>query len=204
MITTLIFDIGNVLTNFKWEEFIHGFGFPEETVSRIAKAAMLSKAWYDFDRGVPEEEVLQEFIDNDPGIERELRIMFQDIGGTLEIFDTTIPWLDELKEQGYRRLILSNLSEKTVRECPHALTFLWDHVDGGILSYTVGMVKPDREIYDELIARYSLVPEECVFMDDREENIATGRSVGFHGIVYRSREEALQELEKLGVKKSSI
>ena len=204
MITTLIFDIGNVLTDFCWEEYIRGFHFPEEVLKRIAKAAMLSDAWNDFDRGLPEEEVLQEFIDNDPGIEREIRMMFQDIGGTLKIFDTTIPWLDELGEQGYRRLILSNLSEKTVRECPHALTFLWDHVDGGILSYTVGMIKPDREIYDELIRRYGLIPGECVFMDDKEENVRTAESLGMNGIVYKGRDQALVRLQQLGVKKSSI
>ena len=204
MITTIIFDIGNVLTDFQWKKFISGFGFSEEIQTRIANAAMLSEAWNDFDRGYPEEMVLQEFVENDPGIEKELREVFRDIGGTLRVFDTTIPWLDELKEQGYRRLILSNLSEKTVRECPHALPFLWDHVDGGILSYKIGKIKPYPEIYEELIRRYDLIPGDCVFLDDHEENIETAKRFGMNGIVFTEREDALKKLEELGVKPSSV
>ncbi len=198
MITTVIFDIGNVLTDFRWKDFVAGFDYSDEIKERVGRAAMGSKAWDDFDRGLPEETVLEEFVKNDPGVEKELREMFKDIGGTLKMFETSIPWLEDLKRQGYRRLILSNLSQKTVRECAHALKFL-DHVDGGILSYRVGMIKPEPGIYRLLIKRYDLVPEECVFIDDREENIITAKGFGINGIVFTDRKTVLKELEKLGV-----
>ncbi len=201
MINTIIFDIGNVLAKFRWREFLRDFGFDEEICVRIGKAAMSSKAWNDFDSGMDEEEVLKEFISNDPGIEKELRIIFEDIGRTIEMYDTSIPLLEALKKAGYRRLILSNLSKKTVRECAKDLVFL-DHVDGGILSYRVGEIKPGREIYRHLIKRYDLIPSECVFLDDHEENIVTAMELGMNGIVYKGYEEALKELEKLGVKVS--
>ncbi len=198
MIDTVIFDIGNVLTDFRWKDFIDGFGYSEEVKERIANAAFGSDAWNDFDRGVDEETVLKEFIENDPGVEKELREAFSDISGTIKMFDTSIPWLEELKEKGYRRLILSNLSAKTVRECAKDLEF-FDHVDGGILSYRVGIIKPDPAIYELLIKRYGLIPENCVFIDDREENIETARSLGMHGIVFTEREEVLKKLEEIGV-----
>ena len=203
MINTVIFDIGNVLTEFNWKRFIGAFGFSEDTEKRIAAAAMLSEAWNDFDRGFPEEEVLNEFIRNDPGIEEELKIMFKDISGTLKMFDTTIPWLDELHSQGYRTLVLSNLSHKSLTECSRDLKFL-EHVDGGILSFRIGKIKPYPEIYETLIEWFALNPEECVFLDDREENINAARKLGFHGIVYHDRGSALEEMEALGIKRSSI
>ena len=203
MITTIIFDIGNVLTDFRWQEFVDSFDFSDEVKKRVGKAAMGSPAWNDFDRVVPEDIVLQEFIDNDPGVEDAIRAMFADISGTLKMYETSIPWLIELKEQGYRRLILSNLSEKTVRECEKDLRF-FDHVDGGILSYRVGMIKPEPEIYKCLIRRYDLNPEECVFLDDREDNISTAKSLGINGIVFKDRPSALRELEALGVHKSTV
>ena len=199
MIDTVIFDKGNVLTDFRWKDFIDGFGYSEEVKERVANAAFGSDAWNDFDRGVDEETVLAEFIENDPGVEKELREVFSDISGTIKMFDTSIPWLEELKEKGYRRLILSNLSAKTVRECAKDLVFL-DHVDGGILSYRVGIIKPDPAIYELLIKRYGLIPENCVFIDDREENIETARSLGMQGIVFTERNEVLKKLEELGVR----
>ncbi|MCR5651875.1 MAG: HAD family phosphatase [Lachnospiraceae bacterium] len=198
MIKNVIFDIGNVLAAFRWREFIKDFGFDDEICERIGNAAMASQAWFDFDAGLDEDLVLQEFISNDPGIEKELRLIFSDIGRTIEMYDTSIPLLEALKAAGYRRLILSNLSKKTVRECAKDLVFL-DHVDGGILSYRVGTVKPGQEIYKLLIKRYDLVPSECVFIDDREENIRTATELGMNGIVHKSYENTLNELKDLGV-----
>jgi len=75
MITTLIFDIGNVLADFIWEEYYRSFGFTEEILDRLAKATVKDPMWNEYDRGVmTDEEVLQGFIDNDPGIEREIRL----------------------------------------------------------------------------------------------------------------------------------
>ena len=198
MINTIIFDIGNVLTDFRWRDYLKDLGFDAEICKRIGDAAMRSSAWNDFDAGMDEEEVLSRFIANDPGIESQIRLMFKDISGTLRMYDTSIPFLEALKDAGYRRLILSNLSKKTVRECSKDLKFL-DHVDGGILSYRVGLIKPGREIFSLLIRRYGLIPCECVFIDDREENVHTARELGMNGIVYSGLESTLKELEKLGV-----
>ncbi len=198
MVNTIIFDIGNVMTDFRWQDFISDFGFDKETCERIGKAAMQSPAWNDFDRGLDEEKVLEEFIANDPGVEKEIRTAFKDIGKTLKMFDTTIPWIKELKSRGYRVLILSNLSKKTVRECAKDLVFL-DHVDGGILSYRVGMIKPDPDIYNCLIRRYDLTVSDCVFIDDRQENVKTAIELGMNGIVFKSRDQVVEDLKAYGV-----
>ena len=43
-------------------------------------------------------------------------------------------------------------------------------------------------------------PEECVFIDDRVENIEGARKLGIHGIVFENKEQLKKDLEKLGVK----
>lgn len=71
MITTIIFDIGNVLADFTWKEHYERFGYDKEMVERIAKATVKNPAWNEVDRGVLSmEEILQSFIDSDPEIER--------------------------------------------------------------------------------------------------------------------------------------
>ena len=64
MITTIIFDIGNVLVDFRWKEFIAGFGYDEAMQERIAKASVLSDDWNEYDLGLlNEDEIIDKFIE---------------------------------------------------------------------------------------------------------------------------------------------
>lgn len=200
MITTIIFDIGNVLVDFSWKEYIAGFGFSKEVQEKISKATMLSEAWDEFDRGVMEiEDIIKLFIKNDSSIEKEIRLICEDIHDMLGRREYAIPWIKELKEKGYKVLYLSNFSRKAEVECAHTLDFL-PYMDGGILSYQEKVIKPEPEIYQILIDRYNLVPDECVFMDDKEINCEGARKAGIHAIVFTTKEEAEKELLKLLVK----
>ena len=51
MIRNVVFDIGNVLTDFRWKEFLQDKGFDEAMIKRIAQASVLSPFWNEFDRG---------------------------------------------------------------------------------------------------------------------------------------------------------
>ena len=110
--------------------------------------------------------------------------------------DTSIPWIEEIKESGRRVLYLSNYSTKVTRDNIEAMDFL-EHMDGGIMSCDYHVIKPDPAFYRILIDRYDLVPEECVFLDDLEENLETARSLGIHTILVRDHEQAAADLRKL-------
>lgn len=199
MITTIIFDIGNVLAGFNWEKHFHSFGFSEEIYERLSKATVKSSLWDEFDRGVmSEEEILQGFIKNDPGIAEEIRLAVKDVGAMVFRCDYAIPWIQELQGKGYRCLYLSNFSKRGHKECTEALDFI-PYMDGGILSYQEKIIKPMPEIYQLLIDRYSLTPEECVFMDDTPRNLEAAQKFGIHTIHFKNKAQAVEELQKLGV-----
>lgn len=199
MIKTIIFDIGNVLTEFCWSKYFEVFGYGEETLKRLAAATVLSEDWKEYDLGnLSDEEVLALFIANDPSIEKELRDSLRNVDGILEQCDYAVPWIEELKAKGYRVLYLSNFSEKVLRDCDRVMGFL-PHMDGGILSCRVHLVKPDPAIYRLLLKEYDLSAEECVFLDDTAENIKAAEALGIHGIVFKNQTQARRELEKLGV-----
>lgn len=199
MIRTIIFDIGNVLTDFRWKEFFYEKGYDDELLERIGKATVGSSGWCEYDRGLlTDEEIMERFVKNDPGIEKELRESLKDTKGMVTPRAYAIPWIQELKAKGYQVLYLSNFSHKVEQECSEALTFL-PYTDGGILSYREGVIKPQPEIYELLIKRFQLTPEECVFLDDTEENLEAARAFGIHTILYQNQEQALKELKMLGV-----
>ena len=196
MIKTVIFDIGNVLTIFRWEAFIHDFGFSPETEEKVKRATVMSPFWNELDVGVwSEEQILNAFISAEPTAEDEIRQVFRDFGGMLTKVDYAIDWIEELKQKGYRVLVLSNISDKMVRENPEAMEFM-SSVDGGILSYKEQKVKPGREIYECLLEKYDLKAEECVFLDDTKRNIDTAEAMGFATVLFRDYEQARKELER--------
>lgn len=199
MIKTVIFDIGNVLTAFSWQQHFASFGYPAEIVERLGKATVLSPQWNEYDLGnLSEEEILQLFIRNDPAIEKELTESLADAGGILKRCDYAIPWIEELRAKGYQTLFLSNFSEKALKDCAHAMDFV-PHLDGGIFSCKVHLTKPDPAIYRLLLSQYNLTAEECVFIDDTLPNITAAESLGIHGIHFKELTQAKAALAELGV-----
>ncbi len=199
MIRNIIFDIGNVLAAWQWREFYENFHYSPEVTERLAIATVLSPLWEEFDRGEMDEEVLLgKFIENDPELEREIRGVRQNIHDMLGRYDYAIPWIQALKSKGYRVYYLSNFSRQAHRECSHVLDFL-PLMDGGILSYQEKLIKPDPAIYQLLLARYGLKADECVFLDDTERNVEAAVRQGMAGILFCGREQAEEELRKLGV-----
>ena len=55
----------------------------------------------------------------------------------------------------------------------------------------------DLAIYQTLMARYDLQPEECVFLDDTKANIDGALRAGMQGILVKTQEQAMQELDEL-------
>lgn len=199
MIKTIIFDIGNVLVDFAWEPFFRSFGFTEEVFLKLTNATVKSPVWVELDRGVlSTEQIIEQFISNAPEVEQEIRLVFRDVGNMVTKRDYAIPWVKHLKEQGYQVLYLSNIGERTVEHCKEALDFI-PYTDGGILSYEVQLIKPDAAIYQALLTKYDLKPEECVFVDDTLVNIEAADRLGFHTVHAVSHEVALKGLADLEI-----
>lgn len=200
VIKNIIFDIGNVLSDFRWRDCLKDKGFDDDMVERIGRASVDSPLWREFDRGEwSEEKLMRAFIANDPEIEKELHLAFDDIRGMVTLRDYAVSWVRGFKERGYKVWYLSNFALKAERQCSDSLAFLPD-MDGGILSYREHMVKPDPEIYRLLLNRYALKAVECVFIDDTAVNVEEAKRQGIHGIVFHSREQAEEELRALGVR----
>jgi len=200
MIKNIIFDIGNVLTDFRWEDFLRDKGFDEEMIKRIAEASVYSEVWKEYDKGIwTDEEILDGFAANDPEISAQIRQAFGDFTDLVTPRDYAIPWVKELKDKGYKVWYLSNFSNKATTECAECLGFI-PYTDGGILSFRDKVIKPDAAIYELLLERFCLVAEECVFIDDTLVNVEAAKALGIHGIHFVSKEQTEKELSELGVK----
>lgn len=197
MIKNIVFDIGNVLAGFAWQEFYLSFGFSEDIYEKLTKATIKSAFWNELDRGVlNDDELLEGFIRNDPSIEKEIREVFQSVEKMITRYDYAIPWVKELKDRGYGIYVISNFSHKAYIECADALDFLKE-TDGAILSFQEKLIKPMPEIYQLLTKRYGLKAQECVFIDDTAKNVDAAVKEGMKGIVFHTLEQVKTELEEM-------
>ena len=197
MIKAVIFDIGNVLTHFEWENFLNSFHYSEEITKRIAKASVKDHVWNQYDMGLKDDdEILENFISNDKELEKEIRNTYKSLHGIVTRADYAIPWIKELKDNGYRVYYLSNFSNKALNDCSDALDFL-PKTDGGILSFKEHLIKPMPEIYQLLLKRYQLKPDECVFLDDLLVNVNAAANLGINTILFKSYIQAKEDLKIL-------
>ena len=91
-------------------------------------------------------------------------------------------FIDFLKNNGYRTYILSNAP----LDLPDYLSRndLDKYFIGKVISAEEKIAKPDKKIYELLLNRFSLNPEECLFLDDKPENIQGAISCGINGYVF--------------------
>lgn len=196
MIKNIILDIGNVLIPFSWKKHLASFGFSEEIQARLADAVFQNDDWNEIDRGVlTKEELLLRFIENDPGIEKEIRMIMENISGTVGAYPYTNTWIPELHSMGYRVYLLSNFSDQQLHDSREKLKFI-DQADGALLSFRYRIIKPDDAIYQKLFELFDLKPEECLFFDDRQENIDGAIRNGMKGVLFTGYEAAMEKIKE--------
>lgn len=201
MINTIIFDMGNVLIDFRWKALFDDMGVTGETFTRLAAATTCDPFWNESDRGIlSDEELFDGFVQRDPELEPIIRrFYYEEFHGLLREFDYSRGWLKRLRSNGYKILILSNFSKRALRICADQLGYM-EEADGAVISCEVNMIKPDEDIYKYLLNKYNVNPKEAVFIDDTKANIDTAVRLGINGIIFESKQQADEELAKLGVR----
>jgi len=118
---------------------------------------------------------------------------FAELLGDLLPNEPMIELMASLRDEGYRMALLTN----NVREWEQhwrAMAPIDDIFAVVVDSAFVGMRKPDPEIYELCVARQGLAAEECLFVDDREDNCAGAVAVGMTAVRYRDAAQAASEI----------
>lgn len=196
MINTVVFDIGMVLVYFRWRELFADLGFEGDKFQRIADATVHNPWWNIFDKGgMSVEEIIDKFAESAPEYREDIARIYDHSDSFVTLYDYSIPWIHELKERGYKVYILSNWSEPVYEANKDTHLRFLKYVDGEIMSYREGLIKPDREIYQLLCNRFKINPKEAVFLDDNVANVKAAREFGLNAIHFKDYKQAKAELE---------
>ena len=185
MIKNVIFDYGNVLID--WNPaylFLPVFGGDEEKC-RFFTDNVCNREWFTrMDRGENMDVCVSELQARYPQY-ADAVAMFRDrwfemcngeIPGMLEL-------IQDLKSKGVGVFGLTNWPAETFTEARRRFRTLAS-IDNYVVSSSVKFAKPEPAIYQLLLSKYNLTPEECVFIDDRKDNVDAAKALGMSGIVY--------------------
>ncbi|MDD3138192.1 MAG: HAD family phosphatase [Lachnospiraceae bacterium] len=198
-IKNVVFDIGRVLIDYRWEDYLSELHFPYDIEKRLGKVIFQSKIWSERDRGLyTEEEYIQQFIQSAPELEKEILRVLSTINQAMKPFSFATEWIRSIKMQGLKVYLLSNYPKNMFEDALQNYEF-FQYVDGMVISYEAHQIKPEPEIYNTLIERYHLIPEETIFLDDVKKNTNQAEGLGFHTICVTSHQAAVDGLKKYGI-----
>ena len=91
--------------------------------------------------------------------------------------------LKMLRKKGYKVFLLSNTNAihwEVIERIISAVEggTVNDYFDGVYLSFEMQCCKPDRMIFEKLLAMEGIVAKDCIFFDDSQENCAAAASLG--------------------------
>lgn len=110
---------------------------------------------------------------------------------------STAKLIGELKRAGYRLYVLSNMSREYIDYLRKLEVY--GMFEGDVVSCECGLCKPEREIYELLLEKFSLDASSTLFIDDRKENVEAALEAGMEGFHFdrTDPERSCGELRKL-------
>lgn len=185
MIRNVIFDYGNVLIDWSpWYLFFDHFG-GDEAKCRHFLEHICNREWFTrVDQGESMDSCIEDLQRQYPEWADDISL-FRD--RWFDMCHGPVPGMqeliDELKMGGIGVFGLSNWPAETFPTARKRFRIL-SGIDNYVVSSFVGMVKPDPAIYRFLLDKYNLDAEDCVFIDDRIDNVNAAISVGMQGIQF--------------------
>ncbi len=190
MIKNIVFDYGNVLIRFKPEQELRKFVSSDEEAKELRDLIYLSKPWKDNDRGnTNRESVIRQLCALYPRKSSLINKVISQCSQWLIMPEMLPGFLNELKEAGYHLFFLSNTNPTDYASMVGRYPIL--SAIPGIASFNEGILKPDQAIFELLLKRFSLIPSECLFIDDMEENTKAAESLGFQTMTLTTGADSL-------------
>ena len=189
--------MGEVLIHFEPEKFLTKEGITDPADRKqVMETLFASEDWPKLDLGVMTEAELEEKA------KRILPIHLHDaIHPLLYNWDRPLDpvsgmeeLIRDLKEKEYGIYLLSNASFRQKEYWPDVPCSRY--FDGRIVSAEHLCAKPDQKLFRILFQTYDLSPQECLFIDDLERNVAAAKTLGMQGIVFDGSAEHLRETLK--------
>ena len=195
MIKAVIFDYGGVMKS------SHPLSMDIATIYNISveeveKVKKITIPFFSLlQRGlINEQEFWQKFSDviKKPIPQNYKELLREIYEKTLVLFPEMIEFVKKLKDKGIKTAVLSNITKfqaEIIRKNNGYKEF-----DVLVLSYEEKLEKPELNIYLSVIKKLGVEPEECVFVDDKEKNLAPAKSLGMKTVLAKNSGQIIKDV----------
>ncbi len=172
MVKVIIFDFFDVFRTDGYKRWLERRGIAREGVYKTANEQS--------DRGEIDDEEFFHLIAEEIGEPYE--IVKHEMEDGVELNETLVAYAEELKTT-HKLALLSNCSSAYLRREleKYDLERLFDDV---VISGEVGLIKPEPAIFEHIMDKLGVKPEECIFTDDNPINVAAAERIGIRSIIY--------------------
>lgn len=200
-IKNIIFDFGGVVMDWNPRYFFRDYFKDDERMEFFLKNIAEDEWNAEQDRGRSLKEGTDFQVAKFPEWEKEIRAYYDNWTTMLKSdIPQNVDVLRKLENSEYELFGLTNWSAETF---PYALENydFFKIFDGKIVvSGTEKLIKPDPKIWEVLLQRYQLKPEESVFIDDNPRNIEVAETLSFNTVHITEETNLEEELKNLGIR----
>lgn len=191
----IVFDVGGVLLQNGVAQYFKNNMTYKEDADIVSNEIFHSVERVQLDRGViGKEEAYEKMLSRIPERSRdEVMRIHRNYMCNRKITRGIVELLEKLKKDGHKLYVLSNFGTDFHDViAKNGFTF-FQLFDGIFVSSFYQTVKPEREIFDVFLHKYELDAGDCLFVDDKEENVEAAIHRGFSGFLFRGDVNALEK-----------
>jgi HAD superfamily hydrolase (TIGR01549 family) len=180
MIKTIIFDFGDVFVNLDKQAT-----FRELKKSNIKELSEeLQKANREYETGlISTEDFIRSYVNKYSNLTSEGMITAWN-AILIDFPKYRFQFIKKLSEENkFQLILLSNTNEAHIDWIKQRIPFFKEFkscFDAFYLSHEINLRKPNSDIFQYVLEKHQLNPEECLFIDDTLENIETAKNLGIN------------------------
>lgn len=196
----IYFDLGNVILHFDHQRAARQIAaLSGVDVTQVHELVFSGDLQLRYETGkISSPEFYQEFC-NRTGCRVNYEELLRASSDMFEVNTAVLPIVAHLRAAGYRLGVLSNTCAAHwdfVSDGRYAIVQeMFDHY---VLSFRVGHMKPDREIYRAAAETVNLEPQQILFTDDLQANVDGARDAGIDAVLFTGATALAEALRERG------
>ncbi len=195
----IVFDIGKVLVHYD-PDIPFSRIIPDQAERQWFFGNVCTSAWnIEQDRGRTWEEAEALLIAEHPDHADNIRAFRRHWHEMVpHAYDDSVALLERLIDAGHDVTMLTNWAADTFAEARSRFAFL-EKPRGVTVSGEIGLIKPDRAIYDHHVASFGTKPSATLFIDDSEKNVEGAQRAGWQAVLFTDARALERDLVARGI-----
>lgn len=177
----VVFDVGGVLLDWNPERYVREC-FPELAADRVAAQVFGSQAWRDLDAGRTSRAAVEHALVEQTALAAsQVTALLDGMPQSLRPIVPMIELVHGLHEASVPVYVLSNMPAY-VQQALDRDRVLPEVFSGRLFSHAHRMLKPEPQIYQQLLNDHGLAAQECIFIDDLPANLHAAAAAGLQTV----------------------